>query len=202
MRFFASAAAPLDPEHGILVFIFQQESQLYVEFLRTSDKTKNLFRFGCQVFQLGSDARQSLPKSKEFIAIFFQELTAIFKRKPAIAFRQQRKEKSRSFPQALNRSRERGCVRPVSLQRSFYIAAKFFQAGRADSDPEVTAGNILELVRFIEDDNLRIRQDSSVGRTFRLLFDSEVGKKQMMVDDDNVALGCAAAHPGDEAFVP
>src|SRR5438445_112053 len=90
----------------------------------------------------------------------------------------------------------------VALQEAFDIAAQFFESRCADGDPEVASGNIFQFVRLVEDHNSGVGKDSGVGRALGLLLDSEVGEKQMMIDDDDVTLGCAAAHLGDEALVP
>ncbi len=55
---------------------------------------------------------------------------------------------------------------------------------------------------FVENHGARLRQDSGIGRILSLLLDRQVGEKQVMVDDDDVALHRLAVHLGDEAAVP
>ena len=56
-------------------------------------------------------------------------------------------------------------------------------------------------MRFIEDNDGGVRQNARIGRVLLGGFDGQVGAEQMMVDDDDVALGGAAAHLGNEAAV-
>ena len=58
-----------------------------------------------------------------------------------------------------------------------------------------------EFVRLVEDDRSAIGKHAGVGSAFGFELDGEVSEKQMVVDDDNVALGRAPPHFGDEAAV-
>ena len=49
---------------------------------------------------------------------------------------------------------------------------------------EVLAGDVLELVGFVEDDGSGFGQDACVGGVGCLLLDVEVGEEQVVVDDD------------------
>ena len=55
---------------------------------------------------------------------------------------------------------------------------------------------------FVKDHRAHIGQNAGIGRVFGLLLDAKIGEEQVMIDDDDVALGSAAAHPGDEALFP
>ena len=90
----------------------------------------------------------------------------------------------------------------VTLQRDFHVAAQFLKARIADGNSKVASRNVFQFVRFVENHGADFRQDSGIGRIFGQLLDGEVGEKQMMVDDDDVALHRPSMHLGDEAFVP
>src|SRR5581483_10404715 len=63
------------------------------------------------------------------------------------------------------------------------------------------ARSVFQLVGLVKDDRAELGQDAGVRRALGLLPDREVGEEQMMIDDDDVALGRAAMHLGDEAAV-
>ena len=54
-------------------------------------------------------------------------------------------------------------------------------------------------MRFVEHDCRGFGKDARVWRAGGLLFDGEVGKEEVVIDDDDVGLQGAAAHLGDEA---
>ena len=83
----------------------------------------------------------------------------------------------------------------------FDVARQFVHAQVADGNSEVVAGDVFQFVRLVEDHRAALGKHAGVGRAFGFEFDGEVGEEQMMVDDDDVALGRAAAHLGDEATV-
>ena len=90
----------------------------------------------------------------------------------------------------------------VALQRNFHIAAQFLKSPIADRDSEIASGHVFQFVGFVENHGPGLGQDSGIGRVLGVLLDRQVGKKQVMVDDDDVALHCLAMHFGDEAAVP
>ncbi len=59
------------------------------------------------------------------------------------------------------------------------------------------AGNIFDLVRFIEDDGRIFGQDAAE----RLIAHGQIRKEQVVINDDDVAFERAAVHLGDEAAV-
>jgi hypothetical protein len=93
-------------------------------------------------------------------------------------------------------------VVPVPLQKILNIAAEFFETRCADGDPEIAAGNVFQFVRLVEDHDPCVGKDACVGGAFGLLFDSEIGKEQVMIDDHDVAFRGATPHLGNEALVP
>src|SRR5438874_8097959 len=85
------------------------------------------------------------------------------------------------------------------LKQTFNVARQFFHACVADRNAEVIAGYFFQFVRLIEDDNSTVGEDAGIGRVLSFQFDGKVGEEEMMIDDDNVALGGAAAHLSNEA---
>ena len=55
---------------------------------------------------------------------------------------------------------------------------------------------------FIENHGAKIGENAGVWRTLSGELDGQIGKEEMMVDDDNVALHGSPVHFGDEAAVP
>ena len=90
----------------------------------------------------------------------------------------------------------------IALQRDFHVAAQFFKAGVADRNAEIASGHVFQFVRFVENYRADLGQNPGIRRVFGLLLDGEIGKEQMMIDDDDVALHRPAVHLGDEAFLP
>ena len=80
-----------------------------------------------------------------------------------------------------------------------HIAQQFIDANVGDGDAEIIGGHVFQLMRFVEDHHARIGQHTGIGRAIGRRFDGQVGAEQMMVDDDDVALGGAPPHLGDEA---
>src|SRR4051812_22207353 len=67
----------------------------------------------------------------------------------------------------------------------------------ADGDPKVLAGDFFNFMRFVEDDSQIVRKQCSK----RLIPHRQVGKKQMVIHDDDVALGGPAMHFRNKAPV-
>src|SRR5260370_13215359 len=65
----------------------------------------------------------------------------------------------------------------------------------ADADSEILAGNVFDLVGFVEDHGGVFRNDSA--EVF--MFNGQVSEEEVMIDDDNVAFVRALVHCGDEA---
>ncbi len=101
----------------------------------------------------------------------------------------------------MNRSRHLRGVEFLLLQHLLDVAGQIVHAEVADGDSKVVAGDVLQFVGFVEDDSSAVGEDSGVGRALGLEFDGEIGEKQVVIDDDDVALGRATPHLGDEAAV-
>ena len=86
-----------------------------------------------------------------------------------------------------------------AAQKGVNIAGQFFEADIRDGETEVGGRDFFKFVGFVEDHGGGFGQDAGVGRSGGLLLDGEVGEEQVVVDDDDVGLECAAAHLGDEA---
>ena len=111
----------------------------------------------------------------------------------------EREEKLRALADAAGELDEIGGDDFFFADGDFKIAQEIFDLEVGDGDAEVAGGNVFELVRFVEDDAGGGGQDSGVGSFFGGEFDREIGEEEMVVDDDDVALGGFAAHGGDEA---
>jgi hypothetical protein len=94
-----------------------------------------------------------------------------------------------------------GCAGVVFalFQHGFGVAAEVFEAQVAHRDAEVVAGDVFELVGFVEDDRAGLGNHAGVGRAAGHLADGEVGEEEVVVDDDDVRFLRFAAHFGDEA---
>src|SRR5262249_33917271 len=90
----------------------------------------------------------------------------------------------------------------IPLQGNFNVATEFLESGVADRDPEVASGNILQFMGFVEDYGTDFRQDAGIRGVLGLLFDGEVGEEQVVINNNDVALGSATVHLGDEALFP
>ena len=90
----------------------------------------------------------------------------------------------------------------MRCSETFDISAQLFKSAVTDRNTKIASSNIFELVTFIEDHGPGLGQNSSIGRVLGLLLDREIGKEQVMIDDDDVAFHRFAMHFGDEAAVP
>ena len=136
-----------------------------------------------------------------FVAVFFQELRPRLEGKASIARRQQGEEKLRALAQ-----RPRGLLK-AHAERAFYlqsvldVARQFVAAQIAYRYAEIAAGHVFQLVRLVKDHRAAFGQDAGIGSAFRHQLDGQVGKKQVMIDDDQIALRRPPMHLGDEAAV-
>ena len=104
-------------------------------------------------------------------------------------------------------ARDRGCARhdpkrrlggdrdPASAPAALGVAREVFDAIVADGHAEVLRGDVLELVRFVQDRGGAVGDDLAV----RALPHGGIREQQVVVDDDEIGLGGALAHARDEA---
>src|SRR5260370_27433669 len=90
----------------------------------------------------------------------------------------------------------------MMVQESLDVRRQILYAQVTHRNAEIIRCDILNLVSLIENDRRRFRQNPGVGRAVGLQLDGKVREKQMMVDDDDVALHPSPAHLGDEASLP
>ena len=57
-------------------------------------------------------------------------------------------------------------------------------------------------MRLVENHSAHFRQNTRIGRVLGLLFNRQIGKEQMMIDDDEVALAGPPMHLRDKALFP
>ena len=70
VEFVAPTTPPLDPEDSIWIFRFHQESQLHLQFLRTSGKVEDFLRLGRKIFQFRSQSGKRLLQRHKLLAVF------------------------------------------------------------------------------------------------------------------------------------
>ena len=87
------------------------------------------------------------------------------------------------------------------MQGGFHIARQIIDAQVADCDSEIAGGYVFQLMRLVEDHGSNVWQNPGVRRSIGLLFDGQIGEEQVVVHDDNVALGSPAMHFGNETAV-
>ncbi len=159
----------------------------------------DFFRFLWKLFQFRAQAIQGLIQSQKFLAIFFEELASRVEGKAPFVRGQKREKELRAFPHGLDRSRHLRGVELFLLQHLLNVAGEFVHAQVADGNSEVVSGDVFQFVGFVENHRATLGENASVGSAFGFEFDGEVGKEEMVVDDDDVALGGASPHLGDEA---
>ena len=118
----------------------------------------------------------------------------------ALGRRQGRKQKGGQFFEAIQNA--------IQLRRSEFLGARhggdispqFLEPVIADRHAEILPGHILDFVRFIEHHRMIFRQDAAFGvAILQHLFQGQVGKEQVMVDDDDVARLRPLVHQRQEA---
>src|ERR1022692_1072964 len=197
----AASGAAFDPENDVALGRFQNESQIDAQLFHPSGQSVNFVGLVGNGLQLGVKVQQRILQAKILVAIFFQKLRAVLECETAFARRQQREEELRTVAHLTacrHNFRNRHIHPPQGL---LDIAQQIVHPKIRDRDPEVVGGDVFQLVRFVEDDDAGVWQYTSVGRVVFGRFDRQVGAEQVMIDDDDVALGGAAAHLGDKAAV-
>ena len=77
------------------------------------------------------------------------------------------------------------------------VPGQLFKAVIGNLAAEVIAGHVFDFVGFVENDGGIFRQDAAE----IVLLESQVGEKQMVIDDDEVGFLGALVHGGDKALV-
>ena len=156
--------------------------------------------FGMRL-QLGVEMHQRILQSEILVAIFFQKLRAILEGEAAFARRKHREEKLRMLAHAGRSLQHIG--HGMSARRSVFSTSRSRSSMRKirNGHAEVIGGDVFQFVRLVEDHHAGIRQHSGIRRAIGSGLDRQVGAEQVMVDDDDVALGGAPPHLGDEAAI-
>src|SRR5581483_1937288 len=76
------------------------------------------------------------------------------------------------------------------------ILCQFLEPVIAYRDTEILPGRVFNLVSLIENDGVIWGKNACSGLA---ISEAEVGKKQVVVDDDDIAFGCALVHQSQEA---
>ena len=170
-----------------------------MEFVAAADEVVDLIGLAGDGLQLGVKLADHVLEADELGAELFEELLAVGEGEASIAFREQREEELRALADASGELEEIGGDHLFFADGDFEIAEKIVYLEVGNADAEVAGGNILEFVSFVEDDAGSDGQDTGVGSFLGRELDREIGEEEMVVDDDDVALGSFAAHGGDEA---
>ncbi len=195
----AAPAAALDPIDRVLLAALHEERELGVEFVGAADEVVDLVGLAGDGLELGVELADDVLEADELGAELFEKLLAVGEGEAAVALGEQREEKLRALADASGELDEIGGDDLFFADGDFEIAQEVFDLEVGDRDAEVAGGNVFELVSFVEDDAGGRGQDSGVGSFLGGELDREVGEEEMVVDDDDVALGGLAAHGGDEA---
>src|SRR5215469_6767272 len=97
-----SAAAALDPENRIRFFLLEKKTELHLQLLRAASAGEKFFRLRRHFLDFRDNPPQCLLQRDEFIAVLFEKLAAVLECEPAVALREQGKEKRRALAQALD----------------------------------------------------------------------------------------------------
>ena len=207
------ATAALEPEDGVAVVGFEEESQLLADVGGAFAERRGLFD-SAQALELELEAMQRIGEGEVEVAAGFEEVFAVKEGHAAItglaAFTvaagfgpagsgQSGEEQACPLARGLRGSDDAGIQRLFGAEHGFEVAGEFLEADIAEADAEVTGGDVFELMRFVEDDDAGFGKDSGIRRRAGLQLNGEVGEEEMVIDDDDVALSGAAAHFGDEA---
>src|SRR5208283_2915085 len=198
----SAKTSPFDPEDRVRVFVLHHEAELNLQLLRPPREREYIVRLLREAFELGREPRQRMIEREEFVAIFFQKFAARVEGNAPFVRRQQREEQLRTLAQRLNRARHLRRVQLLALQQVFGVPCQFLHAQIAYRNAKVIARDLFKFVRFVENNRAAIGQHAGIGRAIGFELDGEIGKKKVMVDDDDVALGGAAPHLGNEAAFP
>src|ERR1039458_582465 len=194
-------AATLDPEDGVALLGLQDESQVDTQLLYPACQGVYLVGLVGNGLQLGVQVQQRILQAKILVAILFQELRAVLEREASLSRRKQREEELRPVLDSVAHMDNIGERHIPPPQGVLDVAEQFVHPKVGDRDSKVVGGHVLQLVSFVEDDDTGVGQYTGVGRMVLGRFDRQVSTEQVMIDDDDVALGSTAAHLGDEAAV-
>ncbi len=111
---------------------------------------------------------------------------------------QRGEKKTRSLAKLLRECRDLRDA-GVAAEQDVGVAGKVFKAEIGERAAKILRGDLLKLVRLVEDDCGGLRENAGIGRVAGSEADRGVGKEQVVIDDDQVGLERAAAHLGDEA---
>ena len=190
------APAPLHPEHVGSVVALHDEAERVRQLLRPPEQRHDLFRRIAHHLQVRSGYLQGEQHIAIRLLVLFEEGRSPGEVGPPFVRWQQAKKQRFRFPQQIERPVE--IRRPESLRARClqHIAPQILEPVAADGDAEILAGDILQLVRLVEHDRVILGQNAA-GQL--LILQRQIGEEEMVIDDDDVALGRALVHQRDEA---
>src|SRR5690348_10811656 len=130
------------------------------------------------------------------IAVALEERFMMAKSFPALG-RKQPEELSRAIAQVHESAVEFSSSEVLAAGGRGAVLDEFRYLQIAHAHAEVLAGDIFNLVSLIENHRGIVGKNAAVG----LIANGQIGKKQMMIHDDDVALRRPPVHRGDEAAV-
>ena len=214
-RALSAAAAALEPEDGVAVVGFEEEPQLLADVSGALAERRGFFD-SAQALELEFEAMERVGEGEIEISAGFEEVFAVKEGHATVAGLaavpiacalraagggQSGEEQACPLARRLRGSDDAGVQRLLGAEHGFEVTGEFFEADIAEADAEVARGDVFELVRFVEDDDAGFGEDSGIRRGLGLQLDGEIGEEEMVIDDDDIALGGAAAHLGDEAAI-
>ena len=107
---------------------------------------------------------------------------------PRWVVRQRGEEEAGALAQGCGGALDGGGGGAPGAQHGLHIAGQFVEALGAEADAEEVAGDVLQLVRLVEDDGAGGGQNACVGRRAGLQLDRHVGEEEVVVDDDDLGL--------------
>ena len=200
----SSGGAALDPEDGVGVSGFEQEFEVIADVGGALAEAGGFVDFA-ESLEFAFESLEGVDGAEIGIAACFQEVGAVDEFEAAEvagADRERGEEELRTLTDGLGGALDGRGGDAFASEHGFGVAGQLVKAGVGEGNAKVLAGDVFELVGFVEDDGGGFGQDAGVGRSGGLLFDGEVGEEEVVVDDDDVALKGLATHLGDEALLP
>ena len=200
----ALGGAAFDPEDGVGVCGFKEELEVVANVGGALAEAGGFFDFA-EAFKLPFEALEGVGGPDVGVAAGFEEVGALCEFEAAKmrgAYGQRAEEEAGTLAESGGGALDGGGAGVFGAEHGLGVAGELVETGVGEGDAEVVAGDVFQLVSFVEDDGGGFGEDAGVGSAAGLLLDAEVGEEKMVVDDDDVRLKRLAAHAGDETGLP
>jgi hypothetical protein len=204
----SSGGAALDPEDGVGVLRLEQELQMGGDVGGALAQAWGLVDV-LQAVELALEEAEGVERAGIGVAATFQELGAVVEGHAAkagvgagVGRRVECGDGVRGGPRCVEgqRGEEEACALAQGCggtldgggggmpcaQHGLHIAGQLIEALGAEVDAEEVAGDVLQLVRLVEDHGTSSGQHACVGRRSGLQLDGHVGEEEVVVDDDDL----------------